>query len=147
MVRRWSVTTRWIGRRRFEGDGPTPAVVPMDTRPESGGEGSGPTPMETVLIALGGCTGMDVVGILEKMRAPLEGLTITVTGERAETHPKVFTRIHTRYEAWGKGLTAAQVGRAVHLSQEKYCSVAAMLRATATLTHEIAVVDRPPVRP
>lgn len=99
--------------------------------------------METLLIALGGCTGADVVGILEKMRAPLEGLTITVTGERAETHPKVFTRIHLRYEVRGKGLTPRQVERAVRLSQEKYCSVAAMLRPTAALTYEIVLFDRP----
>ena len=81
----------------------------MDARANSGGEGTGPTPMETVLIALAGCTGMDVVGVLEKMRAPLDGLTVRVTGERA--------------------------------SQEKYCPVAAMLRPTVELTHEIVLAD------
>lgn len=99
--------------------------------------------METVLIALAGCTGMDVVGILEKMRAPLEGLTVRVTGERAEIHPKVFTQIHVRYEARGMGLTPAQMNRAVKLSQEKYCSVAAMLRPTVAMTHEVVLLDAP----
>lgn len=143
MTTPWTVEARWVARRRFEAYSPTPAVVQMDARANSGGQGSGPTPMETVLIAVAGCTGMDVVGILEKMRAPLEGLTVSVTGERAEVHPKVFTKIHVRYEAWGAGLTATQVERAVRLSQEKYCSVAAMLRPTVTMTHQVVLLDKP----
>ncbi len=93
----------------------------------------------TVLMALAGCSGMDVVGILRKVRAPLEGLTITATANRAAEHPKVFTRIHLRYTAWGVGLISEQVHKAVVLSLEKYCSVSAMLRATVPITHEIAV--------
>jgi len=73
--------------------------------------------------------------------APLGGLTVRVMGERAEIHPKVFTKIHVRYEARGAGLTAAQVERAVRLSQEKYCSVAAMLRPTVAITHETVLLD------
>ncbi len=139
----YDVTVQWQRPRRFEGHSPTPAVVRMDARPESGGEGSGPTPMEALLIALAGCTGMDVAGILEKMRAPLQGLSISVTGERAQTHPKVFTKIHIRYEAHGRGLTLPQVQRAVTLSQETYCSVSAMLRPAVRITHEIVVHEAP----
>lgn len=142
----WTVEARWTGRRRFEARGPIPAVVSMDARAGSGGDGSAATPMETVLIALAGCTGMDVVGILEKMRAPLRVLTVRVTGERAATHPKVFTKIHVRYECSGPGLTPAQVDRAVRLSQEKYCSVSAMLRPTVELTHETVLLDEGPER-
>lgn len=95
--------------------------------------------MESVLIALAGCTGMDVVGILRKMRAPLEGLSIGVDGDRAAEHPKVLTRIHLRYRAWGAGLTLEQVRKAVLLSQDRYCSVSAMLRRTAPITYDIMV--------
>ncbi|HXF82383.1 MAG TPA: OsmC family protein [bacterium] len=139
MAAPWAVEARWRGRRRFEGHSPTPTVVAMDARADAGGEGSAPTPMETLLIALAGCTGMDVVGILEKMRAPLRQLTVRVSGERADLHPKVFTRIHVRYEASGPGLTSEQVQRAVRLSQEKYCSVAAMLRPAVPLTYEVVL--------
>jgi len=93
------------------------------------------------LLALAGCTGMDVAGVLEKMRIPLTTLTVSVSGERADTHPKVFTRIHIRYEAGGPSLTSAQLERAVRLSHEKYCSVAAMLRPTVSMTHEIVLVE------
>ena len=141
MTTPWTIEARWIAPRRFEAHGPTPTVVRMDARTNAGGESTGPTPMETVLIALAGCTGMDVVGILAKMRAPLGGLTVRVMGERAEIHPKVFTKIHVRYEARGAGLTAAQVEWAVRLSQEKYCSVAAMLRPTVAITHETVLLD------
>lgn len=135
------VTVYWTPPRRFAGIGTVGAPVAMDARPEQTGEGSGPTPMETVLMALAGCTGMDVAGILEKMRIPLAALTVSASGERADTHPKVFTRIHIRYEAGGPGMTYAQLERAVRLSHEKYCSVAAMLRPTVTFTHEIILAD------
>lgn len=136
----WTVEARWTARRRFEAHSPTPAVAQMDARADSGGDNTAPTPMETVLIALAGCTGMDVVGILEKMRAPLRTLTVRVSGERAQIHPKVFTKIHIRYECGGPGLTTSQVERAVRLSQEKYCSVAAMLRPAVPLTYETVLL-------
>lgn len=140
------VTVYWTAPRRFAGIGAVGAPVAMDARADHAGEGSGPMPMETLLMALGGCTGMDVAGILEKMRAPLTTLTISVSGERSETHPKVFTRIHIRYEAGGPGLTHAQVERAVRLSDEKYCSVSAMLRPVVPITHEIMVTDEEEAR-
>lgn len=140
------VTVYWTPPRRFAGLGPVGAPVAMDARPEHAGEASGPTPMETLLIALAGCTGMDVTGILEKMRAPLDSLTIAVSGERAATHPKVFTRIHIRYEFGGAGLTYEQVERAVRLSHEKYCSVSAMLRPAVPITHEIVLAGAEGVR-
>jgi len=116
----------------------------MDAMPEHGGTGAGPSPMQTVLIALAGCTGMDVVSILRKMRAPLDGLTISVSAERAAEHPKVFTRIHLRYEFSGRALLREQVEKAVSLSQEKYCSVAAMLRHSAEITYEVAIAAAAP---
>jgi len=137
----YGVTVYWTPPRRCAGIGAVGAPVAMDARSDHAGEGSGPTPMETLLMALGGCTGMDVAGILEKMRVPLTTLTVSVSGERADTHPKVFTRINIRYEASGPGLTFAQIERAVRLSHEKYCSVSAMLRPVVPITHEIMITE------
>jgi putative redox protein len=137
---RWAAPMLMVGRA----DGTT--TVLMDTKPESGGSGVGPSPMDAVLMALASCSGMDVVGILGKMRAPLDGLVILVTAERAVEHPKVFTRIHLRYMAWGVGLAYEQVHKAVTLSLEKYCSVSAMLRKTADIAHEIVVMAEDPAQ-
>lgn len=139
------ITVEWRPPKRFEGTTESGARMVMDARVDAGGGGAGPSPMETVLGALAGCTGIDVVGILEKMRAGLEGLTIDVSAERGSEHPRVFTKIHLRYTVWGKGLARDQVERAVTLSKEKYCSVSAMLSRTATMTHEVLVTDQPPV--
>lgn len=136
------VTGRWTAPMRFDATTECGKTVVMDVVPERCVGQVGPTPMETVLSALTGCSGMDVAGILMKMRAPIEGLVITAEAERATEHPKVFTRIRLRYDAWGAGLEAEQVRRAVALSLDKYCSVAAMLRQTALITHEIVVAKR-----
>ncbi len=135
------VVLRWTGGMQFEGSNAVGRTVTMDTHPESGGQDRGPTPMETLLIALAGCTAMDIVPILRKMRAPLEDLTLHVSGKRATEHPKVLTDIHVRYVARGRGLTEEQVEKAVRLSQEKYCSISAMLRLSARLTTEVVVED------
>jgi len=128
-----NATVRWTSGLDFSATAGSGGVVTMDTTPEHGGRG--PSPMEAMLAALGGCTGMDVISILQKMRAPLEGLEIRVAGERAETHPRVFTRINVEYVLTGAGLKTEQVQRAVELSQERYCSVSAMLRKAAELTY------------
>lgn len=130
-----NATVRWTEGMRFSGTPESGVSITLDARPEHGGTGGGPSPMETVLLALGGCTGMDVVSILDKMRAPLTGLEIRITADRAETYPQVFTRIALEYIFTGEGLQAAQVTRAVELSQTRYCSVSAMLRRTADLTY------------
>jgi putative redox protein len=137
------VRVDWRAPMVFVGGPPQAAPVLMDARPEAGGTGVAPSPMETVLAALGGCSGIDVVGILQKMRAPLEGLRIDVTADRAPAHPRVFTSVHVRYTAWGRGLEAEAVRRAVALSLDRYCSVAAMLRATAQITYEVVVAESP----
>ncbi len=140
------VQVRWVSPKRFDGFSPSGAPLVLDARPESGGTGAGPSPMEAVLMALAGCTGSDVVEVLRKMRAPLAGLTIGVSAERATEHPRVFTKIHVVYTAWGAGLQREHVERAVSLSAEKYCSVSAMLRKTAEITHDLAVSEQAPAR-
>jgi putative redox protein len=139
------VKAQWMAPQRFQATSlSSGSRLTMDTRPDAGGTGAGPTPMETVLMALAGCTGIDVVSILNKMRENLEGLSIDVSADRAPEHPKVFTKIHVRYVAWGRGLKRAQVERATTLSREKYCPVTAMLGKTAAITHEVIVSDQPP---
>jgi putative redox protein len=135
-----NATVRWTSGMQFTGAGAAGTTTTMDARPEHGGQGTGPSPMETVLLALAGCTGMDVVSILQKMRVPLEGLEIRVTAERAEEHPKVFTRIALEYIVTGADLRPDQVTRAVELSQTQYCSVSAMLRRAAELTYTWRIV-------
>jgi putative redox protein len=122
---------------RFQGRSPKGTTVTM----ESGGTdgAAGPSPMETVLIALAGCSAVDVVGILEKMRVAVQALRIDVEGQRADEPPRVFRKIHLRYIARGDGLTADQLQRAVALSVDKYCSVAAMLGQSAELSTEAVV--------
>ena len=131
---------RWTVGMRFDGSAESGGAMTMDARPEHGGEGAGPSPMETVLLALGGCTGMDVISILVKMRAPLAGLEIAIAADRADEHPRVFTRIALEYVFVGDGLRPEQVSRAVELSQERYCSVSAMLRKAAPLTYSWRIV-------
>ena len=136
-----NATVRWTNGMQFSGAGAAGTTITMDSRPEHGGVGAGPSPMETVLLALGGCTGMDVVSVLQKMRAPLEGLEIRITAERAEEHPRVFTSIALEYILVGTGLRPDQVSRAVELSQTRYCSVSAMLKQVAALTYTWRIVQ------
>ncbi len=133
------IETHWTPQRRFTGVAESGATLVMDSRPDQGGQDAGPSPMETALMAMAGCTGMDVLDILWKMRAPLERFSIGVEAERAAEHPRVFTKIHVRYVVSGPGLTPEQVEKAVELSLEKYCSVTAMFKRTADVTHEIVV--------
>lgn len=136
-------TLRWEGGMRFGGAAESGGTLTLDARPEHGGTGQGPSPMETLLLALAGCTGMDVVSVLGKMRAPLAGLEIRVSGDRRNEHPRIFTHVHLEYIFRGKDLKPEQAGRAVELSQEKYCSVSAMLRASAELTYTWRISAEP----
>ncbi|HLW49015.1 MAG TPA: OsmC family protein [bacterium] len=135
------IDARWTDGMRFEATNADGLRVVMDAHPEHGGIAGGPAPMETLLMALAGCTGMDVIPILRKMRAPVNRFAIEVTAERAETHPRVLTAIRLRYVVEGPGLRVEPVETAVALSQEKYCSVSAMLRKAAPITYETAVID------
>jgi len=104
-----------------------------------------PTPMELVLLALGGCTGADVVSILAKKRQRVTGYEIEIRADRREAHPRVYTRIEVLHRVRGFGVDRAAVEHAVELSETKYCSVSAMLRATTELVSTIEIVDEPSV--
>jgi putative redox protein len=97
--------------------------------------------MELVLIGLGGCSGYDVVHIVEKGHQAIEDVAVELEAERAQQDPKVFTRIHMHFVVKGRGLAVEKVGRAIALSAEKYCSGSAMIAKSATITHDFEVVD------
>lgn len=117
---------------------PSGHTVIMDAAPEVGGTNEGPRPMELVLVALAGCTAMDVLSILRKKRQPLEGFAMEVRGERAPDHPKVYTEIDLLYILKGN-VDPQAVVRAIELSATKYCSVSAMLRSTARIRYRYRI--------
>ena len=135
------IRATWIAPMRFDATSEAGASMTMDLWSGRGGSGTGPSPMETVLMAMAGCTGMDVAGTLAKMRAPVRGLAISVDAEQAAEHPRVFTAIHLRFEAAGPAELREQVERAVSLSVDKYCPVTAMLKRGAEVTYEVRVSD------
>ena len=108
--------------------------APDAAKPENGGQNLAPRPMETVLAGTGGCTAYDVLLILKRGRHDVRGCTLKLTAERAETDPKVFTKIHMHFVVTGVNLAAAAVERAVAMSHEKYCSASIMLAKTAEIT-------------
>ena len=116
-------------------------LVAMDGAPEAGGRNLAPRPMEVVLAGTGGCTTFDVVMILKRARQEVTGCEVKLTAERAETDPKVFTRIHMHFVVTGKSLKAEAVERAIKLSAEKYCSASIMLGKTATMTHDFEILE------
>lgn len=117
----------WHEGLRFLGLPPSGHAVVLDGGEDAGGEDSGPRPTELLLVALGGCTGMDVVSILQKMRTPPRRFWIEIHAERASTHPKAVRRVHLTYVA--EGVPEENLRRAAELSQERYCSVAHSLSA------------------
>jgi putative redox protein len=120
--------------------------VPFDTSAAGGGAGAAASPMEVLLLAVGACTAMDVLGILAKKRIKLDDLEVELLAERAETHPRVFTSIELRYHFFGADLAASDLEQSVLLSQEKYCSVAAMLRPSVPMRHAIELHPPRPAR-
>ncbi len=132
---------RWAGRMTFIGRAGTNHLVAMDTTPEFEGDNSATKPLELLLVALGGCTGMDVVPLLKKMRQQVTAVELNVTADRSEEHPKVYTRIDLEYVVTGSNLEEDKVRRAVELSQEKYCSVSAMLKKACPVSYTIRIVQ------
>ena len=131
---------KWVGKRGFIGETESGNKIRMDIAMEKGGGNTGPTPMELVLLALGGCTGLDVISILEKKRAKLEGMEIKIEAEKTENHPKVFKNKKIEYLFQGKDLKESDLKTAIELSQEKYCSVSAILKKTAELSYSWTIL-------
>lgn len=135
-----TMTATWAGGLRFILRSASGHGLVTDAPGPEQDEVIAPTPMELVLMGLIGCTGVDVASILERMREPLEGLEVTATYERSETHPKVYTSIHLIYSLQG-GLDEKKVRRAIELSETKYCSVSAMLGQAVDITHEYVLTS------
>jgi len=123
----------------FVGKGESNHWVVLDGPSEFGGTEAGTKPMELVLIALGGCTGMDVTSILEKMKVKYTDFKIAITADRAKEYPKKFTKIHIKYSIHGD-VPEEKMKRAMELSQTKYCSVLEMLRKSAEVTYEYEIL-------
>ncbi len=123
----------------FVGEAGSGHSLVIDGSPDIGGRNLGMRPMELILLGLGGCSAMDVIHILGKGRHPVSDCVIEVSGERAETDPKVFTDIHLHFVVEGSGLKDAVVKRAVDLSAEKYCSASIMLSHSVNITHDYEV--------
>ena len=118
----------------------------MDVAPEFGGRNMGLRPMEMVLLGLGGCTAIDVLQILRKGRQPITGMRVELDANRADSIPKVFTRIHVHFVVEGKEIDPHKVERAIELSANKYCSASMMLNKTAEITHDFEIVKKLGVR-
>ena len=115
--------------------------APDAAKPENGGQNLAPRPMETLLAGAGGCTAYDVVLILKRGRHDVRGCTVKLDAERAETDPKVFTRINMHFTVTGKGVPPAAVERAIAMSHDKYCSASVMLAKTAEITTSFEVLE------
>jgi len=132
---------KWNGAASFIAESESGHKVTMDGPPDFGGQNKGPRPMEMLLMGMGGCTSFDVVLILKKSRQDIRDCVAEITAERADTDPKVFTKIHIHFVVMGKGLDPKRVEKAVTLSEEKYCSASIMLGKTAKITHDIEIVN------
>jgi putative redox protein len=115
--------------------------ITMDGPENFGGSNAGNRPKELLLLSLAGCTGSDVTSILSKKKVKLENFEMNISAEVAETHPKVYTKIHLEYVFYGKNIQNKDVERAIELSQNTYCTVTAMLQKAVTIEHSYRIVD------
>ncbi|HYW96315.1 MAG TPA: OsmC family protein [Bacteroidales bacterium] len=134
-----SISLSWLSEMSFEADINGHKVY-LDASPDHGGKNMGPRPKPFMLLALGGCTGMDVVSILGKMRVEFDSLNIRVEGNLTEEHPKHFDNMKVIYEFSGKGLSMDKLQKAVDLSKERYCGVSANYRESMDLEYEVRII-------
>jgi len=133
---------QWVQDAMFVAESGSGHAVVIDGPADGGGRNLGVRPMELVLMGVGACTAYDVVHILRKARQPVLRCVAELNAERAESEPKVFTKIHVHFVVTGQGLAEAAVKRAVDLSAEKYCSASIMLgRAGVDITHDFEIVE------
>ncbi|UCH14574.1 MAG: OsmC family protein [Bacteroidales bacterium] len=134
-----SVNLKWINNLAFEAEVDGHKMI-IDAKPEVGGTDKGPRPKPLMMVALGGCTGMDVASLLKKMRVEVDELNIKIEGDITEEHPKHFAGMHIIYEFKGKDLPLEKLEKAIDLSQKKYCGVSESYRKAMKLTYEIRIV-------
>ena len=136
-----NISVNWVDGMLMVGKSHSGHSITMDGPPEIGGENLGVRPMEMLLLGVAGCTMIDVVTTLKKMRQELTHCETKVNAERADDHPKVFTDIHIQFIIKGKGLESKKVEKAITLSAEKYCSASIMLGKTASITHDFKILE------
>jgi len=132
------INTKWLNNMAFETEVSGHKII-LDAGPQVGGENRGPRPKPLMLAALGGCTGMDVISILRKMRVEVDTFNVRVEGDLTEEQPMHFIRMHVVYEFTGKNLPLDKLQKAVELSEERYCGVSAVYKKALELTSEIKV--------
>lgn len=136
-------TVRWHDGMSFVAETGSGHLVTMDGAPDAGGRNLAPRPMELLLAGTGGCTAFDVVLILKRGRHEVTGCEVKLQADRADTDPKVFTRINAHFVVTGKNLKPEAVERALKLTAEKYCSASIMLGKTAEMTHSFEIIEAP----
>lgn len=136
-----AIQVKWQVGKAFEATSSTGHKVMMDASKEVGGEDRGSRPMELLLMGLGGCSGIDVIMMLEKGKQDVKDCQMEITSERADAVPAVYTKIHLHFKVTGTDLNEKKVARAVELSAEKYCSVSKMLEKTAEMTHTYEIIE------
>lgn len=132
---------KWVDGFKFVGTCDSGHSLVLDAAEDAGGRDEGARPLELLLVALGACSGMDVISILEKQRQEVHGFEMRVNGTRREEYPRYYTKIHVEYYLTGRNLDQAKVKRAVELSEQKYCSVYAMLIEKTAITSSIRVEE------
>jgi len=135
-----NVKVKWIDGMMMVGESGSGHAVVMDGPPDVGGNNLGIRPMEMLLIGMAGCTTVDVVSTLKKMRENIDDCIAEVSAERADEHPKVFTSIHIHFVVKGSDLSPQKVEKAISLSADKYCSASIMMAKTATVTHDFEII-------
>ena len=135
-----NISVNWVDGMLMVGKSHSGHSITMDGPPEIGGDNLGVRPMEMLLLGVAGCTMIDVVTTLKKMRQDLMHCETRLNGERADEHPKVFTDIHIQFILKGQDLDPKKVEKAITLSAEKYCSASIMLGKTASITHDFEIV-------
>ena len=136
-----NISVEWIDGMLMVGKSDSGHAIVMDGPPEIGGENLGVRPMEMLLLGMTGCTVIDVINTLKKMREDVVGCQTQVSADRSEEYPKVFTNIHVHFVLRGKQLNPLKVDKAIKLSAEKYCSASIMIGKTAIITHDYEIIE------
>ncbi len=135
-----SISVNWLDKMAFEAEVNGHKIV-LDADSSVGGENRGPRPKPLLMVSLAGCTAMDVVSILTKMRVEFSDIKVDVDGDLTEEHPKRFEKLHITYKVTGKNVPFEKVKKAVDMSEERYCGVSATLKGNVEITSEIVIIE------
>jgi putative redox protein len=132
---------KWTDGLQFVGESGSGHAIVVDATGEAGRKSVGMTPMELLLIGIGGCSGMDIISILQKKKQNVSGIEVNVKGQNADSYPKKFTAIELEFVISGKDVSEEAVKRSIELSMDKYCSVKATLEGAAKITYSYKIVS------